>query len=228
MEYLLTLGAAFWIGILTSISPCPLATNVAAVSFISKKIHDKKIVLLTGFLYTLGRIFAYLLLSAMILKSIYSVPMLSFFLQSQIHKILGPLLVIVGMLLLELVSLNLPSLGGIQKFQAVFKNMGVWGAFPLGAVFALSFCPVSAALFFGSLIPLAAKSSSEIILPIMYGVGTGLPVFVFAIFIAFGASWISRFFNQITLFELWVRRSMGVIFIVVGIYFSLVYIFKIF
>ncbi len=109
--------------------------------------------------------------------------------------------------------------------QNIFKNMGMWGAFPLGIIFALSFCPVSAALYFGSLIPLATQFSSSLILPSMYGIGTGLPVFIFAILIALGTGWVSKAFNNIGKFEHWFRMITGIIFVIVGIYLCLVYIF---
>ncbi|MFW5879905.1 MAG: cytochrome c biogenesis protein CcdA [bacterium] len=159
------------------------------------------------------------------MQSIYSIPGLSNFLQTQMHKILGPLLILIGMFLLEMISINLPSLSSSSKMQNIFKNMGMWGAFPLGIIFALSFCPVSAALYFGSLIPLATQFSSSLILPSMYGIGTGLPVFIFAILIALGTGWVSKAFNNIGKFEHWFRMITGIIFVIVGIYLCLVYIF---
>ncbi len=228
MEIMLGLGSAFWIGILTSISPCPLATNIAAVSFISKTIDNKRSVLITGLLYTLGRIFTYSLLSLVIIKGLYLIPSISIFLQSNMQKILGPLLIVVGMFMLELISINLPSIANSTRLQNLFKNRGIWGAFPLGVIFALSFCPVSAALYFGSLIPLATKFSSTLLLPAAYGIGTGVPVFAFAILLAMGASRIEKAFKSIGKFEFWFRTIAGVIFIIVGIYFCLSYILEVF
>lgn len=227
MDLLIGLGSAFWIGILTSISPCPLATNIAAITFISKKIENKKTVLLTGTLYTLGRVFAYVIIAYIVIKSILAIPSVSFFLQTHILKIIGPLLIVIGMFLLELVTIPLPNFGANSRLQNLFKNMGVWGAFPLGVLFALSFCPVSAALFFGSLIPLSTQYSSTILLPAFYGIGTGLPVFIFAILIALGVSWIGKIFNKIGKVEYWVRISTGVLLIIIGIYFVFKYLFKI-
>ncbi|MBF0314152.1 MAG: sulfite exporter TauE/SafE family protein [Oligoflexia bacterium] len=227
MELLIGLGSAFWIGILTAISPCPLATNIAAISFISKKIENKKVVMATGALYTLGRMFTYVVVAYLVIESILAIPGLSFFLQTQILKIIGPLLIVIGMFLLELVSIPLPSFGGSEKFQRFFQNLGVWGAFPLGVLFALSFCPVSAALFFGSLIPLATKFSSTTLFSSMYGIGTGLPVFVFSILIALGASSIGKIFQRVGKIEYWIRMATGVIIIIIGIYFVLAYLFKV-
>jgi len=227
MELLIGLASAFWVGILTAISPCPLATNIAAISFISKKIENKKIVMVTGILYTLGRMFTYVAIAYLVIGSILAIPSLSFFLQNQMVKIIGPLLIIIGAIMLELISIPLPSFGGNGIFQKLFHNMGVWGAFPLGMLFALSFCPVSAALFFGSLIPLATKFSSTMLFSSMYGIGTGLPVFVFSIFIAFGATSVGIIFQKVGKVEYWIRMITGVILIIIGIYFVLTYVLKV-
>lgn len=227
MEWILGLATAFWIGILTSISPCPLATNIAAISYISKKVNRRRIVLLTGTLYTLGRMVAYIMVSLIVAQGLLSVPGLSFFLQTKMLVILGPLLIIIGMFLLELISIPLPSLTAGETLQNYFKHAGLWGAFPLGILFALSFCPVSAALFFGSLIPMSVKFSSPLIFSSMYGIGTGIPVFIFSILIASGVKWMSRAFNQVQKIEYWVRMISGIVMILVGIYLVLQNIFKV-
>ncbi len=144
------------------------------------------------------------------------------------NKLLGPVLIIVGMVLLELIQLNISGSIVDEKVQAKAQRGGIWGAGLLGVVFALSFCPVSAALFFGSLIPLSIKYKSDFMLPALYGFGTGLPVFIFAVLMAFGARSIGKAFNKLTKFELWIRRGTGIIFILIGIYYCLVYIFDVF
>lgn len=224
-EYVLVLTTSLWLGILTSISPCPLATNIAAVSFISRKVGHPRSILFTGFLYTLGRMLAYFAISALLVKSILAAPSISDFLQTYMNKILGPLLILVGMILLDFITINLSARGMSQKNQKRFEKMGLWGALPLGIIFALSFCPVSAALFFGSLLPLATKSHSIFAIPFTYGLGTALPVLVFAFLLAFGTHWVARAFHKITKIEVWVRRTTGLVFILVGIYLSLIYIF---
>lgn len=226
-ELLMAAGTALWFGILTSISPCPLATNIAAISFIGRRVAHGRQVLLSGVLYTLGRVIAYTALGVILAASILSVTDLSFVLQRYMNKLLGPLLIIVGMFLLELLSFNFSGSGVSEKMQQRVERMGIWGAVPLGFVFALSFCPVSAALFFGSLIPLCLKSNSVLMLPSLYGVGTALPVIVFAVAIAIGAQSVGRLFEQTKRIEWWARRITGVIFILVGIYFCLRYIFDI-
>ncbi|MHC4157610.1 MAG: aromatic aminobenezylarsenical efflux permease ArsG family transporter [Planctomycetota bacterium] len=220
--------SALWLGILTSISPCPLATNIAAISFISRRISRTRVVFLMGILYTLGRMLTYVILAILLVTSILSIPQVSHILQKYMNKLLGPILIFVGMILLELIHINISSSGLTEKMQKRVEAGGIWGAGLLGVLFALSFCPISAALFFGSLIPLSVKCSSSLMLPALYGIGTGLPVFLFALLIAFGAQSVGKTFNKLTQLEWWTRRITGIIFILIGIYFCLAHIFAIF
>jgi cytochrome c-type biogenesis protein len=226
-ELLLGLGSALWLGILTSISPCPLATNIAAISFVGRRVTHRRLVLLSGLLYTFGRVVAYTSLGVLLAASLMSVSELSFVLQRYMNRLMGPLLIIVGMFLLELLSFGFSGSGVSEKMQRRVERMGIWGALPLGFVFALSFCPVSAALFFGSLIPLCLNSGSIVTIPVLYGIGTALPVIVFAAAIAIGAHSVAQLFEQTRRIEWWARRVTGVVFILVGIYFCLQYIFEI-
>jgi cytochrome c-type biogenesis protein len=226
-EYLLGAASALWLGILTSISPCPLATNIAAISFIGKHVGKPRLVLLTGILYTLGRTLTYLVLGILLVSSLLSAPFISFFLQEYMNKIMGPLLVIVGLFLFDLIRFNMPGLGIGKKLQDKAETWGYWGGALLGCIFALTFCPISAALFFGSLITIAVKCNSSILFPTLYGIGTGLPVFVFAIVIAMSAMSLGKIFNKISQFEKWARRITGVVFILVGIYLTLKNVFQV-
>jgi len=219
--------SAFWLGILTSISPCPLATNILTISYIDRKIGKTKIVFLTGLLYTLGRMLAYSILAALIVWSVLAEEKVAFFLQRYLYRLLGPVLIIVGMILLELINFKIAPSVNSQKMEKIVESCGIWGGGLLGIIFALTFCPSSAALFFLSLIPLSIKNNSAILLPAVFGIGTALPVLFFAILIAVGAKWISTAFNKLTQIELWIRRITGLLFILIGIYFCLVYIFKV-
>ena len=227
MDSLLAAAAsALWVGILTSISPCPLATNVAAISYLGRDSGGTSPMLLRAGLYTLGRTVVYIVLAAAIVAGLYSIPALSDFLQTRINTVLGPVLILTGMVVLDL--LPLPSFGGgtdAGRLQDFVKKRALAGAALLGVVFALSFCPVSAALFFGSLIPLAAAQHSPALLPALYGIGTALPVVVFALLLAFGSRQVGKAFNALSAIDLWARRITGAIFIGAGIWFSLVYIF---
>ncbi len=224
---LFALTSALWFGILTSISPCPLATNIAAISFISKRVDSTGRVLLSGLFYTLGRMITYIAIGVLIVASIMSVPGVSNFLQEYMNKLLGPLLIIIGMFLLELIQIDLFGSVASNKVQQRAERGGVLSATLLGIIFALSFCPVSAALFFGSLIPLSLKYNSILLLPSLYGIGTALPVIVFAFLIALGSKSVGKAFNKLTGMQWWARRITGVIFILVGIYYCLTYIFMV-
>jgi len=229
MGIFISLASALWLGILTSISPCPLASNVAAISFLSKKITHPFFVFISGLAYTLGRMVSYAVLGWIIISSFLSVPQVAQFLQKYMGKALGPILILTGLVLLGIITIRLP--GGLplsQKHHNRFAGAGAPGAFLLGFIFALAFCPISAALFFGSLIPLAANSKSGIILPFIYGIGTGLPVFSFAVAIALGVTSLSCWFNKITRLEYYARKVTGVIFIAAGLYYIEVYILKLF
>ncbi len=226
--FLLAIVSATWAGILTSVSPCPLATNVAAVSFIAQGAQSRRMALLTGALYALGRALAYVALAVLLVRSLLSAPEVSAALQRHMTRVMGPVLVLVGMVLLEL--LPLPSFGGRlgAKIGPAAAKHGAWGAFGLGAVFALSFCPASAALYFGTLLPLSLETGSAVLLPTLYGLGTALPVLVFAFAIAAGAQRVAALFDRVRDVERWARGGTGVLFILIGVGMTLIYVFDVF
>ena len=225
--FAIALASALWLGILTSISPCPLATNIAAISFISRKVNSPGYILLTGVLYTIGRSVAYVALAVLLVGSVLCVPSVAQWLQQYMHKLLGPILIVVAIMLLDMLSFSTKGNGLGQWCQQRAEKFGLAGAFLLGVIFALSFCPVSAALFFGSLIPLSIEHSSGVVLPLVYGVGTAIPVFGFGMVMAVGANSLAKAFNKVTQFEVWARRITGVVFVVVGVYFTLRYTMEI-
>ena len=226
-EIFLSFASALWLGILTSISPCPLASNVAAISFLSKKIVHPALVFISRLAYTFGRMIAYAALGWVIINSLLSVPQVAQFLEKYMGKALGPILILTGLILLEIITIRLPGLALSQKHHTRLAESGAPGAFLLGFIFALAFCPISAALFFGSLIPLAINSKSSIVLPFIYGIGTGLPVLVFAVAIALGATSLSRWFHSLTKLEYFMRKITGIVFILAGLYYVLIYLIKI-
>jgi cytochrome c biogenesis protein CcdA len=171
---------------------------------------------------------AYAALGWIIISSLLSVPQVAQFLQKYMGKALGPLFIITGFFLLEIITIHLPDITLSQKQQNKLVGSGAPGAFFLGLVFALAFCPVSAALFFGSLIPLALNSKVGTMLPFVYGIGTGLPVLLFAVAIALGVTSMSRWFHRITQLEYYTRRITGIIFILVGLYYTGIYILRLF
>jgi cytochrome c biogenesis protein CcdA len=224
-EYLAAVSAALWLGIWTSLSPCPLAGNIAAISYIGRRVGSPRQVFLAGLLYTLGRTLVYLTLGIGIVAGLLSVPGLSMFLQRYMNQLLGPILLVVGMLLLGLIRVGVPGPGVGEKLQRRVDVLGVWGAGLLGVLFALAFCPISAAWFFGILIPLAVKLRSSLMLPGVYGLGTALPVIVFAGLIALGARSVGKAFHVMATVERWARRIAGVLLLLVGIFYVLRFLF---
>lgn len=225
-DWLPVVASAFWLGILTSISPCPLATNIAAVSFLGRRLTSPRQILLSGLLYALGRTIAYMGLAVVLVASLLAAPILSQWLQESMNQLLGPILVLAGMVLLDLLPLRLPGVGG-QWLQRRAATWELGGSLLLGVLFALSFCPVSAALFFGSLLPLALRQGSSVVVPALYGVGTAVPVVAFAVLVAAGAQSVSRTFEAVRRLEPWARQATGVIFVGIGIYYTMRYIFGI-
>lgn len=212
--------AAFFIGLMTAISPCPLATNITAIAYISKKIEGGKRTLITGFFYTLGRMFIYVSLASLIVYVGLNIQSVALFLQKYGEIILGPFLIIVGILLLNVIEFNL-FWGNkkINEIQVRLSEKGYVGAFLLGALFALAFCPLSAVLFFGILIPLALKFSDGILIPSVFAIATGLPVIIFSIILTFSIAKLGQLMNKVQIFEKWMRYVVAILFISIGFYY---------
>ena len=224
-DWLIPILTASWLGILTSISPCPLATNIAAISYIGKRVGEPSKVLATGLLYTLGRMLTYVVVGVILIESLLSAPTVANFLQKYMIIFLGPLMILVGIILLELITFKFSGNGISQALQNKVNSLGIWGGGLLGIIFAVTFCPTSAALFFGSLLPLAFQENSGILLPSIYGVGTGLPVIAFSILLAISANMVGKAYNKIVIFEKWARKLTGIIFLGIGIYYTYAFTF---
>ena len=249
VPYALYAMAAFYLGLLTSISPCPLATNIAAISYIGRKVDNPRMVVAAGILYTLGRCILYLLLATLLAVTTLSIPTVSVFLQKYMHLVLGPIFLVLGMFLVGLISC---SAGGTMMSEGVQKKvdaLGIWGALLLGILFAVSFCPTSAAWFFGLLalvfgaeaeavttmlgnlginLPKATLPGSTFVLPLVYGVGTAVPVLLVAFLLAYSAKSVGKAYNVLAKFEWGARMLTGWLFIGLGIYFCLKYAFSLF
>jgi cytochrome c biogenesis protein CcdA len=228
MEYgVAQIVSVIWLGILTSISPCPLATNIAATTYIGKQINSAYATVLTAIAYTIGRTISYIVIALLIITGLISIPGVANFLQMHMNQILGPILLVTGLFILELIPLSLPNVGPNEKTLKKLADSGLLGGMAMGFLFALSFCPISAALFFGSVIPLSLKFHSSVFLPFLYGVGTAAPVIGIAFIIAYSTRFAGIFFNKLSIIERWLRRITGSFFVLVGVYFCLKYIFKI-
>ncbi|OGR44447.1 MAG: hypothetical protein A2X35_06975 [Elusimicrobia bacterium GWA2_61_42] len=216
---------ALWTGVITSVSPCPLATNIAALTYISKHSGSHRAaVLLQGGLYALGRALAYVLIGFLLVKSLLSAPSFSFFMQKYGNQALSPVLVLAGMYMLDMFGQSFEgfNLFNPSKFKA---RAGASASLLMGFMFALAFCPISAALYFGVIIPLAAKNSSAFSLPLLYGLGTALPVIGAAVALDLGLKKVSVITGLAGRFEKYARPATGWVFIACGVYLGLKYIF---
>lgn len=217
--------SAFILGLMTSISPCPLATNITAIAYISKDIENKRKIFTNGLFYTLGRALSYTLLGVILYFGASKFQVSKIFTTNG-EKFLGPLLIIIGVLMLDVFKIKFPSLGKItEKMQNSSKKGSNLSSLLLGVVFALAFCPYSGVLFFGMLIPMTIASPSGLYLPIVFAIATGLLVIIIAYLLAFSFSKIGNFYKKIQVFQKWFNRVVAIIFILVGLYY--VYIFYI-
>ena len=215
--------SAFILGLMTAISPCPLATNITATAFISKNISSKRKVFLSGLLYSLGRGFSYTAIGLILYFGASKFHIARFFNQNG-EKYLGPLLILIGLIMLNIIKLNFLGKSNFrEKLSEKFKDKGLLGSFLIGVVFALAFCPYSGALFFGMLIPMTIASIDGLYLPIIFAFGTGLPVILFTYLLAFTAGKIGVFYNRITKIEKVMRTVAGVVFIMTGLYYVFIF-----
>lgn len=222
-SYNIPIVTAIILGLMTAISPCPLATNVTATAYISKNLSDKRKILLSGLVYSLGRAFSYTLIGVVLYFGASKFHISRFFQQNG-EKFLGPLLIIIGLIMLGVIKLNfLGKISFQDKLADRFKDNGLWGSFILGVVFALAFCPYSGALFFGMLIPITISSPSGLYLPFVFALGTGLPVIIFTYLLAYAAHKVGSAFTTITKIEKVMRLVAGIVFILTGVYY--LYIF---
>ena len=214
--------AAFFIGLMMAISPCPLATNITAIAYVSRKIENSKHTLLVGFLYTLGRMLTYVAIAALIVYFGLGKQEIALNLQKYGGQLIGPLLILVGIVMLEIISLDFIKMpGGSEKMKEKLAEKGYAGSFLLGAVFALAFCPFSAVLFFGMLIPLALKTGDAIMIPSVFAFATGLPVILFSVLLVTSVNKVGQVMNKVQEFEKWVRKIVAVLFLIVGAYYTL-------
>ncbi|MDR2010931.1 MAG: aromatic aminobenezylarsenical efflux permease ArsG family transporter [Bacteroidales bacterium] len=213
---------ALILGLMTAISPCPLATNITATAYLSKDIGNKKRVFLNGIFYTLGRTFSYTALG-MIFYFGASQFQVARFLQNIGGMWLGIALVIIGILMLDVIKFKIPGLNKLtSKVGDKKRKNNYLNAFLLGVLFALAFCPYSGVLYFGVLIPMTIASPSGLILPVVFAIATGLPVIIIAYLLAYSMSNVGKFYNKMQSFQKWFKRIVAAIFIIVGIYYIVI------
>ncbi|MFZ4522703.1 MAG: aromatic aminobenezylarsenical efflux permease ArsG family transporter [Bacteroidales bacterium] len=213
---------AFILGLMTAISPCPLATNISAIGFISRDIENRRRVFVKGLVYTLGRAISYTGLGVILFLGASKMHVTMLF-QGWGEKILGPLLIIIGLLMLDIIKVKFPGVSGLTEKLGEHSKRSYWGTLLLGMVFAMAFCPYSGVLYFAMLIPITITSISGLYLPIVFAVATGLPVIIFAWLLAYAVGNVGKLYNRIKIVELWFRRVVAVFFILTGIYYIVIF-----
>lgn len=211
---------AFILGLITAISPCPLATNITAIGFISKDLENKKMVFVRGLVYTLGRAIAYMAVGLIFYLVAQPEAISNFFLVWG-EKLLGPLMLLIGIFMLDIINIKFPGFGKLNDKLGENTSKSLWGVMFLGIAFALAFCPHSGVIFFGMFIPLTMSADGGIWLPLLFALGTGIPVVIFAWLVAFSMGSIGGLYNKLKSFEKWFRRIIAVLFIGVGLYYTI-------
>jgi len=209
---------ALILGLMTAISPCPLATNITAIGFIGKDIENRNRVFYNGLVYTLGRALSYTLLAVIIFLGVDQFAISGIF-QRYGEKIIGPALIVIGLFMLDILKIKFPGLGNFTRRFEEKGTKSYWDVLLLGVLFALAFCPFSGVLYFGMLLPITISSPSGLYLPVVFAIATGIPVIIFAWLIAYTISGVGTVYNRIKIFEIWFRRVISVLFIGVGIYY---------
>jgi len=218
-QYNFPLLSAFILGVMTSISPCPLATNITAIAYISKDIKTPKYTLISGLMYTLGRAISYTLLATLIYFGLSTFAIASIF-QGWGDKVLGIVLILISLTMFGVIKINLGSKSEkVEKIKEWLASKGYLGALLLGMLFALAFCPYSGVLFFGILTPLVLKSTGGLLLPPLFAIGTGLPVIIFSFILAFGVGKVGKVYNAMAKIEKVMRYGVATIFMITGIYY---------
>ncbi len=216
---------AIVLGLMTAISPCPLATNISAIGFISRDLKDQKRVFISGLIYTLGRVISYTGLALIIFFGANKMN-ISMLFQGWGEKLLGPVMILIGLFMLDVIKLKFPGLSGLSEKIGEKAKGSYLSSLLLGMVFALAFCPYSGVLYFVMLIPITVASASGLYLPVLFAIATGLPVIIFAWLLAYAVGNVGKIYNRIKFFELWFRRVVSVIFIAVGFYYVIIFFIK--
>ena len=209
--------SALALGLMTAISPCPLATNITAIGFLGKDVGNRQRVFTGGLFYALGRVFSYTTLAFLLFLGADKFKF-SILFQQYGEKFLGPVLILIGLVMFGLLKLNFPGFTNLTKRFEKKQRHSYWDVFLLGVLFALAFCPYSGVLYFGMLIPMTIKSASGLFLPIIFAIASALPVILFAWLIAFAVSKVGNIYNKLKTFELWFRKIVAALFIAVGCY----------
>ena len=178
-----------------------------------------------------------------------SIPAVSLFLQKYMHLVLAPIFLLLGMFLVGLITTSRGGATMTEGMQKRIDAMGVWVRCCWACCSRSSFCPTSAAWFFGlialimgseagAITTLLAKDRHQparrrpcpgraVVLPLIYGIGTAVPVLLVAFLLAYSAKSVGKTYNMLSKVEWWARQITGWVFVLAGVYFSLKYVFEV-
>lgn len=213
---------AFILGLMTAISPCPLATNISAIGFISRDIENRRRVFFKGFIYTLGRAITYTGIGIILYFGASKIRVTMLF-EGWGEKLLGPMLLVIGLFMLDFIKIRFPGFSTLTEKIGESSRKSYWSTLLLGIIFAMAFCPYSGVLYFVMLIPITIASANGLYLPFVFALATGLPVIIFAWLLAYAVGNVGKVYNRIKVFELWFRRIVAILFISIGIYYIVIF-----
>ncbi len=185
-DFVMAAGTCFVTGVLTTINPCPLTTTIASIGFLSgygQKTNRMTVVVL---LFLLGFLASYFALAILLSSGLIAIGDVSRGLQQYFSVIIGPVLILAGMFQTKLIRIRFRSYTEKAMTWVTKRKWSGLEAFPMGALIALGFCPTTAAIFFGVLIPLAIQYGQPVFFPLLYALGAVLPLAVISYLIVAG------------------------------------------
>lgn len=215
------LVSALLFGLIGATAPCQLSTNVAALAYLSRRVEEPRRMWGQTAAFIAGKVTVYLLIGGMVVGLGLQFGQLT---QTAVpvaviaRRVLGPLLVIVGLLMLGLLSSRL-SFGGRFSGWLEAKARGRQGLLPaylMGVAFSFTFCPTLFWLFFGLTIPLAIASPGGVFFPGVFAVGTAVPVLFLAAMLASGTVNVRGFVRRFKAADAWIQRVVGAVFVLIG------------
>jgi cytochrome c biogenesis protein CcdA len=172
-DYHVALGSALVLGAMTTLHPCPLAVNAAAVSLLAGWSGERRSASRRIAAFVVGYCLTFATLALLLAGTSLRLPVVASALTRATAVFLGPLLVVVGMVHADVLPWPGSNRGNRRLLDRRARTLGGYG---LGAVLALSFCPATAALFFGLLLPLAVQYRAPVAFAAAYAIGAALPL----------------------------------------------------
>ncbi len=219
----LPLLTVFLFGLVGAVAPCQLTTNLSAMAYVGSRIGGAR----PGreaLAYVLGKILVYTVLGALAVAVGRELQAAAIPVAVTVRKVLGPLMIVVGLGFLGVVRLRGSAGRGVSAWlQARLPGRGPVRAFLLGVAFSLTFCPTLFWLFFGLTIPLALGSAAGWAFPGLFAIGTALPLLAFTVLLMIGTDLTQGFVARVRRSHRLIGRIAGAVFILAGTHDTLTY-----